>query len=247
VAELTFQFIGSGNAFAPGGLCWNGFVANGRYLFETPPQALMALNRLNINPNDLECVVISHHHGDHFLGLPFLLLHWKHLGRGRPVTIVGPRGTRALAQAICDRTYPGVMDAPYGIDWIEAEPTRPIIVAGLQLTPVEVNHDPRLSQNLGYACTLDDRTFAYTGDSAICDGVLSLARQAEVLVSECTSRAEVIPLHMNLVDDMRKLRAALAPEATLLLTHLDADVASGDEIGELHRTVVARDFGSFRF
>ena len=41
----------TGNAFVREGACWNGFVANGRYLFEAPPQALMSLNRLGIDPN----------------------------------------------------------------------------------------------------------------------------------------------------------------------------------------------------
>lgn len=245
MTELALQFIGTGNAFAPGGLCWNGFVVNGRYLFEAPPHALMALNRLKIDPNQLDGVVISHHHGDHFLGLPSLLLHWKHMGRDRPVTIVGPRGTQANMQAICERTYPGAMDAPYGIEWLEAEPGHPADVAALNVGPVEVDHDPRLTQSLGYRCTLDGRTFAYTGDSAMCDAVLALARDTELLVSECTSRSQATPFHMNLLDDMPKLRAALAPDATLLLTHLDVDVVAGAEVARLARTVVARDFETY--
>lgn len=38
MADLDLRFIGTGNAFAPGGLCWNGFVLEGRYLFEAPPR-----------------------------------------------------------------------------------------------------------------------------------------------------------------------------------------------------------------
>lgn len=37
--ELEFTFIGTGNAFVPGGLCWNGFLVDRRVLFEAPPQA----------------------------------------------------------------------------------------------------------------------------------------------------------------------------------------------------------------
>ena len=48
---------------------------------------------------------------------------------------------------------------------------------------------------------------------------------------------------MNLVDDMPKVRAAMKPEANLILTHLGADI---DENG-LDRTVVARDFGRYTF
>ena len=243
MSNLDLSFVGTGNAFAPNGLCWNGFVANGRYLFEAPPQALMSLNRLGIDPNAIEAVILSHHHGDHFLGLPFLLLHWKHKGRRKPVRIIGPANTQAVARVVSEAVYPGIFEQTYGIDWIESEPGRPFQVGTLTVESVLVSHDPKLEQSLGFKCVLGGRKFAYTGDTAMCDAVLDLARHAEVLVSECSSRATRIPIHMNLVDDMPVVRAALAPDATLLITHIDGDV----DTGGMQRTVVARDFESYLF
>lgn len=240
---LDLRFIGTGNAFAPGGLCWNGFLAGGRYLFEAPPQALMSLNKLGVDGNDLEAVILSHHHGDHFLGLPFLLLHWKYQGRTRPVTIVGPAGTEQLTRDISTRVYPGIFDIGFEIDWVLAEPGKRIRVAELSIEPVGVQHDTRLSASLGYAATLNTRRFAYTGDSAYCDAIRDLARHSEVLVSECASKDQTIDIHMNLRDDMPRVRAALAPEATLLLTHLGPGIDSS----ELPNTIVARDLESYRF
>jgi ribonuclease BN (tRNA processing enzyme) len=243
VSELELTFVGTGNAFAPDGLCWNGFVANGRYLFEAPPSALMALHRAGIDPNALDGVIISHHHGDHFLGLPSLILHWKYNGRERPVTIVGPPGTVQLARSIGEAVYPGLFEGRFEIQWVEAAPGECIQLGQLEIEPVEVAHDTRLSLNLGYACRLDGRRFAYTGDTSLCDGVLDLARTNEVLVSECASRDNYIPIHMNLVDDIPHVRAAMARDATLILTHLTPDV---DDYG-LERTIVARDLKSYRF
>ncbi|MGI8424635.1 MAG: MBL fold metallo-hydrolase [Chloroflexota bacterium] len=241
--ELRFDFIGSGNAFMPGGLCCNGFVVNGRYLFEAPPQALMSLGKMQIDPNELEAVVISHHHGDHFLGLPFLLLHWKWKGRVRPVKIVGPRRTRELATRIVNDVFPGALGGSYEIEWIEAEPERCLTLGQLTVEPVEVQHDPELSQTLGYAATVGGRRFGYTGDTIFCPAVVQLARHSEVLVSECASRDLSIPVHMNLVDDMPRVRAALAPDAHLILTHISPDV---DDHGLAH-TTVAQDFATYRF
>ena len=234
--------MGTGNAFAPGGLCWSGFVLNDKYLFEAPPQALMSLNRLDVDPNEVEAVVLSHHHGDHFLGLPFLLLHWKHMGRTRPVRIVGPAHTEALARHVSEAVYPGIMEASYGIEWLDAFPGTPLAVGDLTLEPVSVSHDPKLEQSLGYKGLINGRKFAYTGDTAICDAVLDLARHAEVLVSECASRSGHISIHMNLVDDIPVVRAAQSADATLVLTHIDADV----DTGGLPNTVVARDFETYR-
>jgi ribonuclease BN (tRNA processing enzyme) len=241
--ELDLRFIGSGNAFAPGGLCWNGFVANDRYLFEAPPQALQSLNHLGIDPNALEAVILSHHHGDHFLGLPFLLLHWKYMGRTRPVRIVGPTGTRELTETISRAVYPGIFDIDFDVAWDEVAAGTNVSVGDLRIEPVPVKHDTRLNGSFGFLADLNGRRFAYTGDTAICDAVLDLARQSEVLVSECASRSDTIDIHMNLVDDIPRLRAAMRPDARLLLTHLGPGVDSG----KLPNTLVARDFERYRF
>lgn len=243
MSDLSLSFIGTGNAFAPGGLCWNGFIVNGRYLFEAPPQALMSVRHAGIDPNTLEAIVISHHHADHFLGLPFLLLYWKYQGRTKPVKIVGPPETRQIMEQVTERTYPSLFEITYEIEWVTAEPGRDLKVGDLQLHPVEVQHDEKLNLCLGYACQIGGRRFGYTGDTAFCDGVLDLARHSEVLVSECASRAADIPIHMNLLTDIPRLRAALNRESTLLLTHIDADV----DAGGLDNTVVARDYESYRF
>jgi ribonuclease BN (tRNA processing enzyme) len=240
--DLDLTFIGTGNAFAPGGLCWNGFVANRKYLFEAPPQALMSLNRLGIDPNELEAVILSHHHGDHFLGLPFLLLHWKHIGRTRPLRIIGPRGTQALTRKICEDVYPGLLDPPrFELEWVDAEPGIRITAGELAMEPVPVKHDPLLNQTLGYQCELGGRRFGYTGDSAMCEAVLGLARHSEVLVSECASRDSRFPMHMNLIDDMPRLRQTLALDATLVMTHLGPKV----DLNGLTKTIVARDFETY--
>ncbi len=137
--ELEFTFIGTGNAFAPNGMCWNGFVVNERYLFETPPSALMALNEVGADPNELDAIVLSHHHGDHFLGLPFLMLHWKYRGRTRPIRIIGPVDTQRLALEIAENVFPGVLDLPFEIEWEVATPGQRTTVGPLLLEPLEMN------------------------------------------------------------------------------------------------------------
>ena len=100
-----------------------------------------------------------------------------------------------------------------------------------------------LSATLGFNAALDGRRFSYTGDSALCDAVFDMARHAEVLVSECASRSDRVPIHMNLVDDMPVLRGAMPPDAHLLLTHIDKDITAEG----LANTTVAQDLQTYRF
>tara|TARA_Y100000588_G_C14175262_1_gene891048 strand:+ start:489 stop:1214 length:726 start_codon:yes stop_codon:yes gene_type:complete len=240
--SLDLTFLGTGNAFAPGGLCWNGFLVDQRYLFEAPPQALMSLHRVDVDPNAIEAVVLSHHHGDHFLGLPFLLLHWKHRGRETPVTIVGPPQTEQLAREIGETVYPGLFENEFGIEWREVTAGESTTIGDLTVEAVAVEHDDRLSLNLGYHALLAGKPFAYTGDTRLCDAVIDLAQRADVLVAECASRDTSIPIHMNLVEDIPEVHAALPPNSKLLLTHIAPDVETN-----LPRTIVAQDFKKYTF
>lgn len=243
--DLNLTFIGSGNAFSPAGLCCNGFLVNDRVLFDAPPQALSSLNTVGAEINEIDAVVISHHHGDHFLGLPFLLLHWKWKGRTKPVQIVGPRGTEVLGKDIVEKVFPGSLrDIGYDLEWIDAKPGSPLSLReGFEIEPYPMVHDPELSMCLGYKTRVGATTFSYTGDSVMCDSVLDLTKGVDLMVSECASRADRIPVHMNLVDDMPVVRRNLASTSPLILTH----IAAGVDTNGMANTYVAEDFKRFSF
>ena len=244
MGNVDLTFIGSGNAFSPGGLCCNGFLINRRFLFDAPPQSLSSLATVGMDPNEIETLVISHHHGDHFLGLPFLLLHWRWKGRTRPMRIIGPPGTEALGKDIAEKVFPGVMSgASYDLEWQEARPGSPLLLNGLELEPHLMTHDEGLEMCLGYGIRVGSRRIGYTGDTILCDSVLDLARTSEILVSECASRDGRIPVHMNLLDDMPVVRAAMKPDAQLILTHISPDV----DTNGMKNTQVAKDFQTYSF
>jgi ribonuclease BN (tRNA processing enzyme) len=244
MTDLRLTFIGSGNAFSPGGLCCNGFLVNGRFLFDAPPQALSSLNHLKVDPNDIDAVILSHHHGDHFLGLPFLLLHWRWKGRTRPMRIIGPSGTERLGKEIAESVFPGVLaDIGYDLEWEDIAGGKAARVDGLEMEAHEMIHDSGLELCLGYKARIAGRKFSYTGDTILCDAVRDLTKDVEVMVSECASRADKIPVHMNLVDDIPEVRAALDKRAELILTHITPDVTPNG----FHRTRVAADFETYEF
>src|SRR5439155_10821177 len=58
-------------------------------------------------PNEIEAVVLTHLHGDHFGGLPFLILDGQFRRRERPLTIGGPPGTTDRLHSAMDVLFPG--------------------------------------------------------------------------------------------------------------------------------------------
>jgi len=71
------QFVGSGDAFGSGGRFNTCFLVAGtktRFLIDCGASTPVALKRAGIDLDGIDGVALTHLHGDHFGGLPFLLL-----------------------------------------------------------------------------------------------------------------------------------------------------------------------------
>src|SRR5471032_3146919 len=101
---MQLQFVGCGDAFGSGGrsnTCFHVTGENVNFLIDCGASSLLALKRLEIARDDIDLVLITHFHGDHFAGLPFLLLDAQFSRRTRPLVIAGPEGIEMrLAQVM---------------------------------------------------------------------------------------------------------------------------------------------------
>lgn len=70
---------------------------NGRsFLIDCGEGAQIQLRKNKIKFNSIEDILISHLHGDHFFGLPGLILTFNLLGREKPLNIYGPKGIKKI-------------------------------------------------------------------------------------------------------------------------------------------------------
>lgn len=240
---LDLTFIGSGNAFAPE-RCWSGFLLNGRYAFDAPPTLLVNLKKLGVDLAAIDTVLLSHFHADHFFGLPFLLLEYAYLTkRTSDLTIVGPPGVEQKVEGLLDFGYPGLRgrDLGYHRHYIELRPDTESEVNGLRFRPMRVKHGEGKLECFGFQTWLGDRRLAYTGDTAWFDGLVTLAADMEVFVTDCTyAKGHNLPEHLSF-DEVRDLRGRIDPATAMILTHLGGHQTNHG----LERVYVARDFASF--
>lgn len=224
---LDLTFIGTGNAFAPTRY-WSSFLVNDRYLFDAPPTLLAHLKKLGKDPGDIEVVFISHFHGDHYFGLPFLLLEFAELApRKKDLTIVGPPGIARRVEAATNLAFANVFrkrDRGYQLTFVETKDGRSGEAAGARFTARKVTHVPDL-ESFAFRVEIDGRTLAYTGDSSMCEALVPLADGADVFVSECSCWTETCgPIHLtpsNILELRRKVSAA----TKFVLTHIGAGEA----------------------
>lgn len=147
--------------------------------------SLTALRAQQFDPNEIETIVITHLHGDHFGGLPFLILDGQFRRRTRDLTVVGPPGTRDRLTAAMDTLYPGSSQVRrrFEVDVLEHTDRRPRELGDLRITPYEVRH---ASGAPAYAVRLQTPTasLAYSGDTEWTDALLDAADNADLFLCE---------------------------------------------------------------
>lgn len=239
-APLDLLFLGTGNAFAAEGSAFNSFLVNGRYLFDSGPTALQQIRRSKTNPDDVDVILVSHFHADHFFGLPFLFLEFWRRQRSRDLIIAGPPGIEERAETLFETGFPGMPVRPNGYRrrYIEVSDGVECEVQGLEFTAAEVEHVAAL-KCFGYRAHVGGRTLMYSGDSKMCRGLLRLAAGAEVLVLDCSNGGD--PVHMS-QPDVNVVRQNACEEATTIVTHLDGFPPAL----ELNGVLVAHDLARFR-
>jgi ribonuclease BN (tRNA processing enzyme) len=225
--RLELTFLGTGSGFAPGRY-YSSFLLNDRYLFDASPVVVPHLKKLDKDPRDIEVIFISHFHGDHYFGLPFLLLEYAELEhRTKDLTIVGPPGLQKRIEAATNLAFANVFrkrDRGYHLTFAEAKNERPGQAGGCSYTPYKLQHVPDL-EAFGFRVTVGDRIVAYTGDTALCEALVPLADGADVLVCECSCWNESCgAIHMTPADVL-SLRTRISPSTKFVLTHMGAGQA----------------------
>src|SRR5262249_61973605 len=110
--SVKLTFVGSGDAFGSGGRFQTCFLIDApdlRVALDFGASSLIALNQLGVPHNSIDAVVLTHIHGDHCGGLPFMLMDAM-LGAKRtaPLTIAGPVDSKARLAHIGSALLPGI-------------------------------------------------------------------------------------------------------------------------------------------
>ncbi len=182
--------------------------------------APFAFWRLAERPMELDVVWISHFHGDHFFGLPALLLRLYEQRRTRPLIIVGQSGVAGLVGGILELAYAGVpAKLSYPIEYVEASPGVELRLAGFSLRCALSEHS---RSNLSVRVDDGVNTVFYSGDGRPTPETLELARGVDLVIHESFSLEEDTPGHGTVPGSIAFARAATA--AGLALVHIRRDV-----------------------
>ncbi len=228
---VRIRFIGCGDAFGSGGrlqtcLCVESDTH--RFLVDCGASALVGLRKFGVDPNAVDTVLVTHMHGDHYAGIPWLALQRATAGVRRPLTVLGPKGIAKRLPGLGNHLFPSASPRPnrFNLDIREYASFRPATLGevwpgGLTLTGYPVTHVPATNPH-ALRIEVGGKVIVFSGDTAWDDNLIEAAARADIFICEAWSLRPRAPVHLD-IETLRARRADLDCER-IMLTHMGDDV-----------------------
>jgi ribonuclease BN (tRNA processing enzyme) len=226
---MQLQFVGCGDALGSGGrynTCFHVTGSHVNFLIDCGASSLPALKRLAIARDDIDLILITHFHGDHFGGLPFLLLDAQLTRRTRPLVIAGPEGIETRLTQVMEALFENSSKTQQRFDLrvVALKPGGTRAFGAVDVTPHPVVHGESGGPHLAYRVEAENRVIAYSADTEWTETLIPLGRDADLFIAEAYYYDKVVKNHLSL-----KTLEAHLPEIRpkrLVLTHMSDDMLS---------------------
>jgi phosphoribosyl 1,2-cyclic phosphate phosphodiesterase len=221
------------------------FVLSGNktLLVDCGPDIASGLAR---NPvTQIDAILLTHEHGDHYMGLDELFAYKRSLPRGT----FDPIPVYATAQSwsvIMQRFR--YLESMAVIKPQIVEPDSDLLIGDLRIMPFKTHHGDFAAGSVGYAIQWEDEhrktRLVYTSDFMDLPSLRSALMNPDYLIIQCFWLNEPVinrPHHMSFqraIDFIKRLN----PGREVFLVHLgDGDMVSGDPANTMLKKVEARD------
>lgn len=199
---MRVTILGSGDAFGAGGRLHSSYLveaAGTTILVDCGPSVLQGLKRSGVDTGRIDAVVLSHLHGDHFGGVPFLFMEYRYEApRERPLTIYGPTDVERRVEQLFAALYEKTATEPprHPIRYVTMRPGTATAVGDLSVEAFPVPHAAEL-QCFAYRVSGGGRSVLYSGDAAWTDGFRQWAKGVDLFVCECSTFETRLDLHIS--------------------------------------------------
>lgn len=202
MAGVRVRFAGTGDAFGSGGRWQTCIHLTGRrqtLLVDCGATSLVALRAQGLDPNAVGAVAVTHLHGDHFGGLPFLILAGQFSRRRDPLLVAGPPGIRERLTSAMETLFPGSSRVarrfPVEVTELATDGT-PATLGTASVRGWEVEH-PSGAPPLALRVELDGASFAYSGDTQWTPALIPAARGAQLFAAEAYTFDRPVRYHLD--------------------------------------------------
>lgn len=221
-------FIGTSDAFGAGGRRQSAVFARGErggMLLDCGATTNSGLSQIGIARNEVDVILISHFHGDHFGGIPaFLYASLYTDARKHPLQIIGPPDIEARVHALANAMGHHLENREWSfpIEYREIHAGETLAAGPAEIDAFATQHQPEANPH-GYRVRLGREQIAYSGDTGWFDGLPGHIAGSDLFICECTLHHAELDFHLSL-DELREHRDDLDC-GRLILTHLGEEMS----------------------
>jgi ribonuclease BN (tRNA processing enzyme) len=224
---VQLQFVGCGDALGSGGrfnTCFHVTGEHVNFLIDCGASSLPALKRLGIARENIDLVLITHFHGDHFAGLPFLLLDAQFTRRTRPLVIAGPEGIEMRLTQVMEALFEHSSKTRQRFDLtvVALKPEQKRTFGAVNVTPFSVVHGESGGPFLAYRIEAEGRIVTYSADTEWTETLIPAARNADLFIAEAYYYDKIVKNHLSL-KTLETHLPQIKPKR-LILTHMSDDM-----------------------
>lgn len=226
---MKIRVLGNGGAINDG-LAYNAFIINESLLCELPPDVMLSLYRNGVEISSINTIYVSHLHGDHTFGLPFLILSafFLHLKDEKRLsyTIIGPEGLEKMAESLVISAFTARHPC---LEWMKKHCTfveinassKPVLLEGYQTSIFELDH---LIATYGFSLSHKhgQMGFAYVADTRWCEAIQNVLKSQPriVLIDLNGKEDDPHPVHLSMKDLQLKALPITGENTHYYGTHL---------------------------
>lgn len=222
-------FVGTSDAFGAGGRRQSAIVlrtSSGTALLDCGATTGSGLNEMGIAIDEIDAILISHFHGDHFGGIPLLLLAALYEDRRRrPLVIAGPPTIEERVHRLAAAMTHGLegREWTFPIHFEELPAGRRCEVGPVHVRSFETHHSPDAAPH-GLMIDTGTARIAYSGDTGWFDTLPQQVAGSELFICECTYRQSGFEYHLSHEELIE--RRSLFDCGRLVITHLGEDMSA---------------------
>ena len=236
MGKVRVHFLGTGDSVSASGKHQAGYLVRGSetaVLLDCGSMVLASMKRDGLDPGMIDTVVLSHLHGDHFAGLPYLFIEYSYdAPRRRPLRIVGPPGTSERVMGLYAAAYREMAAKPlsFPLEFVHLLPGRPREIDGVRIEPFLVPHQDR-EVSLGLRLEIDGRAILYSGDTGWTEELVERSQGTDLFICECCYFETRLPFHLD-YPRLAENRGRFGCKR-MVLTHLGREVLARREQVEI--------------
>jgi ribonuclease BN (tRNA processing enzyme) len=231
---MKVTVIGSGSM-------WNennsaSYMIDENILVDIPNGMCKSLFRQKLTPRQIDTVLITHFHGDHYFDMPFYMI-LKSKSDNKNINMFCSKDGRKKIKKLLKLAFPNSVKSIYNSVKMKYNHEDEFKTNGYDVIVVELDHG-RMKPANGYIISDGKNKVGFTGDTKLCENVEYMANECNYLFCDCMF-IKGTDKHMG-IDNLTYLSEKY-PKCKFVVSHMENDTREELKKKKIKNIIVPKD------